>query len=175
MLENGTKRSIISHDNDDRVFMDALNVKIIKEIMENPDVRSAVIASKHNHPLSTIQRRRARLEQTVLRKRYHIDIGRLGWREADLFVSVSNGDCEQVAKKLLQGYSAVTGVSLRIGDPEVNIMAEVFYRRSEHLHDLIESVKAMPSVTSVKWSEIVKVIGSSDAKMIDAVFGRTKN
>jgi DNA-binding Lrp family transcriptional regulator len=151
-------------------LLDALNVKIIKEIVSDPDVRSAVIASKHKHPLSTIQRRRTRLEQTVLKKQYHIDINRLGWREADLFISVERGDCEEVAKKLLEEYNNVITASLRIGDPGVNVMAKVFYRKSEHLHDLIESMRTIPSVSAVKWSEIVKVVGTNDASMIDAMF-----
>jgi DNA-binding Lrp family transcriptional regulator len=151
-------------------FLDPLNVKIIKEIIGDPDVRSAVIADKYKHPLSTIQRRRTRLEQTVLKKKYHIDIGRLGWREADLFVSVDRGDCEEVARKLLEKYNNVITASLRIGDPGINVMAKVFYRKSEHLHDLIESMRTLPSVSAVKWSEVVKVVGSNESGMVDAVF-----
>jgi hypothetical protein len=49
-------------------------------------------------------------------------------------------------------------------------MAKVFYRKSEHLHDLIESMRTIPSVSAVKWSEIVKVVGTNDASMIDAMF-----
>lgn len=169
------KRNNLSHDSiGSRPLLDALNVSIIKEIIGNPDVRSAVIAGKHSHPLSTIQRRRAKLEQTVLKKRYNIDISRLGWREADLLIAVDKGDCEGVARKLLENYETITSSSLRIGDPEINVMAKVFYRRSEHLHDLIESMKTIPSVTSVKWSEVVKVVGSNDAGVIDAVFGNSK-
>jgi DNA-binding Lrp family transcriptional regulator len=169
------KRNNLSHDKGRAPLIDALNVSIIKEAIENPDVRSAVIASKYNHPLSTIQRRRTRLEHTVLKKKYQVDITRLGWREADLLVSVDKGDCEEVAKKLLEDYHTITSASLRIGDPGINVMAKVFYRRSEHLHDLIESMRTIPSVTSVKWSEVVKVVGSNDVNMIDAVFGRAKN
>lgn len=150
--------------------MDALDIKIIKEMMSEPDIRSAEIASKYKRPLSTIQRRRTRLEQTVLKKKYHIDIGSLGWREADLFVSVDKGDCEEVAKKLLERYNNVITASLRIGDPGVNVMAKVFYRKSEDLHDMIESIRTVPSVSAVKWSEVVRVVGTNDTSMIDAMF-----
>jgi hypothetical protein len=48
--------------------LDALNVAIIKEMMNNADIRSATLAQKYRSPLSTVQRRRTRLERTLLKK-----------------------------------------------------------------------------------------------------------
>ena len=59
--------------------------------------------------------------------------------------------------------------SRRIGDPIVDIMANVFYKDSQELHDLIESVKAMPNVTHVEWSEIVEITESNLIYMINRV------
>jgi hypothetical protein len=56
------------------VLLDSLNTKIIKELVSNPNVRSATIASKYKAPLSTVQRRKARLENSILKKNYHINI-----------------------------------------------------------------------------------------------------
>jgi hypothetical protein len=67
------------------VLLDSLNTKIIKELVSNPNVRSATIASKYKAPLSTVQRRKARLENSILKRNYHINIRELGWRTADLF------------------------------------------------------------------------------------------
>ena len=59
------------------VLLDSLH-KIIKELVSNPNVRSATIASKYKAPLSTVQRRKARLENSVLKKNYQINIRELG-------------------------------------------------------------------------------------------------
>ena len=48
-------------------LIDDLNVKIVKELVTRPDISSTEIASKYKIPLSTIQRRRARLEEAVIK------------------------------------------------------------------------------------------------------------
>ena len=151
-------------------MLDALDIRIIKEMINNADIKSAVIADRYKSPLSTVQRRRAKLERTILKKKYHIDIGQLGWRNADLMISVDKGNCEQVAKKLLEERNNVVATSLRIGDPQVNVMAQVFYKNSEELHNLMEDIRSMTSVTSVEWAEVVRIVGSNNVGMIDAVF-----
>lgn len=60
--------------------------------------------------------------------------------------------------------------SLRIGNPQVDIMADIFYRDSVELHQLTEKVKAMPYVTFVEWAEVVKVVGSNRGAILDKVF-----
>jgi len=141
-------------------------------MVNDANVKSAVIAGRYKSPLSTIQRRRTKLERTLLKKKYQIDISQLGWRKADLMVSVDKGNCEQVAKRLLEECSSnVITTSLRIGDPQVNVMAEIFYRDSEELHNLMEDIRSMSSVTSVEWAEIVRIVGSNNIGVIDAIFG----
>ena len=67
------------------VLLDSLNAKIIKELVSNPNVRSVTIASKYKAPLSTVQRRKARLENSILKKNYQINTRELGWRTAESF------------------------------------------------------------------------------------------
>lgn len=156
-------------------LFDALNIKIIKELVNHPDISSTEIAAKYGVPLSTIQRRRAKLEEWVIKKTYTLDIGKLGWRIADLLVSVEKGKGEETAQKLLQNNgSNVVIASLRIGHPQVNIMAEIFYRDSQELHYLTERVKGMQYVTYVEWAEVVKIVGSNFPAMLEKVFSYAK-
>jgi DNA-binding Lrp family transcriptional regulator len=152
--------------------MDALNVKIAKQLMNNPDISSVEIATICKSPLSTVQRRRAKLEESLLKKNYSLDVRQFGWRVADLLIAVDKGKGEEVAKRLLhERRDNVLSVSLRIGHPQVNIIAEVFYRNSEELHNLIESIKAYPEVSMLEWSETVKVVGRNNySAMLDAIF-----
>ena len=58
--------------------------------------------------------------------------------------------------------------SLTIGDPQINVSAQVLYKGSEELLEIIESVKATSYVKNVEWSEAVKVVGNNniDARKI---------
>jgi len=153
-----------------RLF-DDLNIKIVRALISNPDSSSTDIAQKYGIPLSTIQRRRAKLEETVLKKAYSLDIAKLGWRTADLLISVEKGKAQETAEKLLESNKVnVIAASLRIGHPQVDIMADVFYKDSVELHSLTEKVKAMPYVTYVEWAEVVKVVGDNYGNILDKVF-----
>lgn len=153
-----------------KIRLDELDIKIIKELFNNPGITSTDIANKQREALSTIQRRRVRLEENFVRRSYTIDIRKLGWRTADLSISVQKGVAKQTAQELVETMKDnVIVASLRIGDPVVDIMAEVFYKDSQELHDIIESVKAMPNVIHVEWSEIVEETESNMAYLIDRI------
>lgn len=170
MPQNTRKRLNVSV-RDITTELDSLNIAIIKELLGNADVKSAMIAEKYHSPLSTVQRRRTRLERTIMKKKYHIDISRLGWRYADLLVSVAKGDCEGLAKKLFQEYGGnIVEASLRIGDPQVNVMARAYYKSTEELHNLVEEIKSIQGVNAVEWSEVVKVVADNNAGVIDRIF-----
>lgn len=159
MPKTPKKRRNLSHNRlvaGNPLTVDELDIKIIKEMVKNPDARSPAIAGKYGVPLSTLQRRRAKLERAVLKKEYRIDIEQLGWRRADLLIAVDGGKCEKVAEEILSSHgNHVATASLRIGSPKVNLMARAFYRDSQELHGLIERIRTMPSVRSVEWSEVV--------------------
>jgi hypothetical protein len=50
-------------------------------------------------------------------------------------------------------------VGRSIGEPTIDLRAEVIVKNNSQLLDLLEEVKAMPSVKDVIWSEIVKIVG----------------
>jgi hypothetical protein len=105
-----------------------------------------------------------------------LDVRKLGWRTADLLISVEKGKAEETARKLLESNKVnVIVASLRIGDPRVDIMADIFYKDSIELHELTEKVKAMPYVTYVEWAEVVKVIGNNFGNILEKVFRNVDN
>jgi DNA-binding Lrp family transcriptional regulator len=174
MLKTLERRNNVSNNKRGNIVsipMDQLNLKIIKDMISHTDVKS-VDWPRYNTPLSTIQRRRTKLERTILKRRYYIDISRLGWRQADLLISVAQGDCEELGRKLLDTYrSNIIATSLRIGNPEINLMVQAFYQNTEELHWLVEGIKSIREVKSVDWSEVVKIVKTDNARMIDRVFG----
>ena len=153
-----------------RIRLDELDIKIIKALFNEPNITSTNIAQKHNQALSTIQRRRVKLERELIKRNYAIDIAKLGWRLADLSISVEKGMAKKTAQELVTTKrNNVITATLRIGDPIVDVIANVFYKDSHELHDLIESVKGMPNVTHVEWSEIVETTESNASYMIDRI------
>src|SRR5919202_4406339 len=155
--------------------LDSTDVNIIRELVNNSNVRSADIANKYKIPLPTIQRRRTRLERSsILKHRYDIDVRHFGWRIADILIGVERGDCVQVAKEILEDYKDnVITTSLRIGNPQVNASAKVLYKSSQELFDLIQSFKTIPNVAFVEWYEEVEVVGFNYTSMVNALFGNT--
>ena len=89
--------------------------KILKILLvPDGDIQSNTIATELGIPISTIRRRRRRLENEFL-KTYHIlDIEKFGWRRVDFFISVKNGKVNTVANNLI-GVDEVTYVGKSIG------------------------------------------------------------
>ena len=66
----------------------------ILKILLVPDgnIQSNTIATKLGIPLSTIRRRRRRLEKEFLKTYHVLDIEKFGWRRIDFFISIKNGN-----------------------------------------------------------------------------------
>jgi DNA-binding Lrp family transcriptional regulator len=78
--------------------------KKILKILLVPDgnIQSSTIATKLGLPLSTIRRRRRRLENEFLKTYHVLDIEKFGWRRVDFFISIKNGKANTVANKLIE-------------------------------------------------------------------------
>jgi DNA-binding Lrp family transcriptional regulator len=142
-------------------FVDDVNLKIIEELVKNPSIRSSSLATKLQIPLSSLQRRRTKLEKSVLIKTYHIDLKRSGGKMGDIVINVDKGRSREVATNILKKYkSNVMNVSTRINS-EHNVAAQIIYEDTAELHNLLENIKSIPYVTSLQWSEIVEIIGDN--------------
>jgi len=118
-------------------------------------------------PLSSLQRRSAKLEKSVLIKAYDIDLKASGGKMGDVVVK---GKSREVATNILKKYkSNVMSLSTRINS-EHNVAAQILYKDTAELHNLLESIKSIPYVTSLQWSEIVEIIGDNSSLVITAFF-----
>ena len=109
-------------------------------------------------PLSTVQRRRKRLEQDYLIKHYSIDPVKFGYRRIDLLISTSGGGTVEIGKELLKR-EEVTYAARTIGEHTIDLRIEVFVKDNGVLLNLLEEVKAMKGVRDVVWTEVVETIG----------------
>jgi DNA-binding Lrp family transcriptional regulator len=117
------------------------------------------ISTKLGIPVTTIRRRRRRLESKFLKMQYVLDIEKFGWRRIDFFISIRNGLVNDVAKKLMD-LNDVTYVGKSIGEHTIDLRVESIVKDNVVLLDLLEQIKGMEGVRDAVWSEIVNVVGS---------------
>lgn len=96
--------------------LDSIDKNIISELIKDAKVRTPDLSRKFKVPLSTIQRRKKTLENSILKKKYEINTNELGWRAGDLITFVKEGKTKEVIKHILKNYWAnnVMSISTRI-------------------------------------------------------------
>src|SRR5918911_5491255 len=77
-------------------LLDSTNIKIISELVKDPGINSLTLANKLDIPLSTLQRRRARIEKAILKKNYTFNYKAFGARVGDLIIHVDKGRSHEV-------------------------------------------------------------------------------
>jgi DNA-binding Lrp family transcriptional regulator len=95
--------------------LSAIDKIIIKEILSpNGDKTSLSMSRKFNISMTTLQRRRKRLEKEFLERDYTFLLEKFGWRRVDFFISTSDGKTDALANQLL-AMNQVTAVGKSIG------------------------------------------------------------
>src|SRR5688572_32749419 len=76
--------------------------KILKILLApNGQKTTKSISAKLGIPVTTVRRRRKRLEGKFLKVQYVLDIEKFGWRRIDFFISIRNGLVNAIANKLM--------------------------------------------------------------------------
>lgn len=162
LSSNNNKMGLLSHADSiptskSSVHLDAINLKIIEELLNNGEIKSSEIASKLKIPLSTIQRRRATLEKlAILKKNYSLDMTKLGLRVAEISISTKKGNSRKILDDIYNRHRKyITDMSLRVGNPDTNISFRMAYMDSGRLFNLLEEIKGNQMVDKVDWSEYI--------------------
>src|SRR6185295_17640011 len=121
-------------------------------------VSSLSLSRKLEIPLTTIQRRRKRLESEFLEVAYSLKLEKLGWRNADLLISTSRGKASYIGKELLTNNS-ITRVCRSIGEHTIDLHAEIVFKDNTELLHVIEWIKGLEGTKDVIWTEPVELMG----------------
>ncbi len=149
----------MSANADRPAYLSDIDKKLLQILLSpNGNSKSNIISKELGVPVTTIRRRRKRLESEFLKLHYVLDIEKFGWRRIDFFISVKNGKINTVANKLLE-IDEVTYVGKSIGEHTIDLRVETIVKDNVILLDLLEKIKGMDGVNDVVWSEIVKVVG----------------
>lgn len=121
-------------------------------------------------PLSTIQRRRKRLQDGLIETCYSLKIEKLGWRNATLLVSTANGRIEAIGQEILDMSDLVSSVTRAMGGSDFDLRIEVIFKTNTDLMTLIDKIKSTGGVSGLIWSESLKLIGKRETnnKIIDS-------
>src|SRR5690606_35312368 len=139
---------------------------ILKElILSRGRISSLKLSRKLSIPLTTLQRKRKRLENEFLTTTYSLKYDKFGFRRAILLINTVKGNNEEVGKKLLL-FKEVLSVYKSIGTNNIDLHAEILIKNNSEMLSLIESIKAIDGVRDVAWSEILKEIGTNTNTII---------
>ena len=154
------------------IGISTIDKKILKILLSPDDGKSTKsMSTKLEIPVTTVRRRRKRLERNFLKMHYVLDIERFGWRRVDFFISIRHGMINTVATKLM-ALNDVTYVGKSIGEHTIDLRVESIVKDNNVLLDLLEKIKEMEGVEDVVWSEIVSIVGqkiSIPSSIIDKI------
>lgn len=147
--------------------------KILKILLSPPNGPRSTksIATKLGIPVTTVRRRRKRLENKFLKLQYILDVEKFGWRRVDFFIAIEKGNVDSVGRDLI-GLDDVTYVGKSIGEHTIDLRVETIVKDNSVLLNLLEKIKGMEGVKDVVWSEIVNVVGrkmSIPSSIIDKI------
>jgi DNA-binding Lrp family transcriptional regulator len=143
--------------------LSASDKEILRKLLDSAGTISTQdLAQQLGIPLSTVQRKRKRLEQDYLVKNYSIDPLKFGYRRVDLLIYTEGGRTIEIGKELLKR-PEITYAARTIGEHTIDLRVEVFVKDNSTLIDLLEHIKAMKGVRDVIWTEVVGIIGRRNA------------
>ena len=146
--------------------------KILKILLApNGQKTTKSISTKLGIPVTTVRRRRKRLENKFLKLQYILDVEKFGWRRVDFFIAIEKGKVDAVGRDLI-GLDDVTYVGKSIGEHTIDLRVETIVKDNSVLLNLLEKIKGMEGVKDVVWSEIVNVVGrkmSIPSSIIDKI------
>jgi DNA-binding Lrp family transcriptional regulator len=125
-------------------------------------VSSLKLSRELDIPLSTIQRRRKRLQDSLIVTRYLLKTERLGWRNATLLISTASGKTETIGRQILDMSDLVSSVTRALGGNNIDLRAEVAFKTNTDLTTLIDRIKSIEGVSGLIWSESLNLIAERE-------------
>ena len=151
---NRNSKSTTGH----KLVLGALDAKIIEELLSDAFISSTDISKKHKAPLSTVQRRRRHLENTILTRRYEIDLRKQGFRIGEMTIIPENGASKEIIAGIFSKYARhIHSITVKI-DGAIMLTVSVYFKTTTEIHDIMVGIHSMPGVHQVKFAETVEII-----------------
>jgi DNA-binding Lrp family transcriptional regulator len=165
VVKNIKNGSPVQNRHGHKLVLGSLDAKIIGELLNDAFISSTDISKKHRAPLSTVQRRRRYLENTILTRRYEIDLRKQGFRIGELSVHPKDGSGKEIIRRIFSNYSNhVLSVSVKI-DSSIILTVLVYFKTTNEVHDMMMGINAMAGVRDVRFAETVDIIRDSKSQI----------
>jgi DNA-binding Lrp family transcriptional regulator len=148
------------------VRLDELDLKIISLLIVGRNNKE--ICAELAVPLSTIQRRtRAIFEKEMLVSKVELNYKKFGINKGLVHLYLADGEAMAIAKKLVE-VPGIISVSIHIGNSD--IVAEIIYRDSMDILNMLSLIKRVKGVQKVVWSEEIHRINATKKENMLSVF-----
>ena len=115
-------------------------------------------------PLSTIQRRvRNLIARDLVTFNSEINYHKFGFKLGMLHIYLEDGNFERIADKLKE-LDGIVSVEVHIGNSD--LIANVVYKHSIELLELIAKVKSFEKIDKIVWSEMIYKVSSKKVPII---------
>ncbi len=122
------------------------------------------ISTKIRIPLSTVQRRvRNLISKDLVTFNSEINYQKFGFKLGMLHIYLEDGDFERIADRLKE-LDGIISVEVHIGNSD--LIANVIYKHSIELLELIAKVKSFEKIDKIVWSEMIYKVSSKKNPII---------
>jgi DNA-binding Lrp family transcriptional regulator len=136
-----------------------IDKKILKALLESKGNPSSLQLSRElDIPLSTVQRRRKRLEDEFVKESYSLCYEKFGKRRITFIISLGTGEKSKVVREIL-AIDKVLALTRTFGD-SVDLKVEAILETNQEFIDTCEKIKSVPGVQKVSWFESIEMLGT---------------
>jgi DNA-binding Lrp family transcriptional regulator len=154
-------------DEKNKIFLSSTDKKMLTALLHsNGEVSSLALSRQLKIPLTTVQRRRKRLEQ-VIDSSYSLKIEEFGRRMITFFITVEGKSAVEVGKEALNVQRVISVERMIGGNVDVEVKAIV--TTNNDIAQLSEQLKTIPGVKELSWNERVSIIGKNSDVYISII------
>jgi DNA-binding Lrp family transcriptional regulator len=162
-----TRASKLKPDEKSKVFLSSTDKKMLTALLHsNGEISSLALSRQLKIPLTTVQRRRKRLEQ-VIDSSYSLKIEEFGRRMITFFITVEGKSAIEVGKEALNVQRVISVERMIGGNIDVEVKAIV--ATNNDIAQLSEQLKTISGVKELSWNERVSVIGKNSDVYISII------
>jgi DNA-binding Lrp family transcriptional regulator len=151
------------------ITADKFDVLIIKELLRDPAITTLEISIKLGIPLHIANKKRRLIESKVLQIKYFLDLQKLGFnfQFADVFADIQVDKVNDFVRQLYATYFTKNIIKImRVKGEADGICIKTLYKNSEELFFLMDKIKSNSSISNVRFSEQVEVVGDNTLDVV---------
>ncbi|MDF0681122.1 MAG: Lrp/AsnC family transcriptional regulator [Candidatus Nitrosocosmicus sp.] len=148
---------------------DRIDILIIKELLQEPNIPTLEISLKINFPLYLVHKKRKIIEASILTKKYLVDLTKLGLeiRFVDIYTEIKKDQVNNFARELYRGPLGKNILSLnRVKNGSNGICIKAVYKNSSELFFFMDTIMSNPVISNIHFSELIEVLEDNTSAVI---------